>query len=212
MSEMRTKVPIWAPISVCALLLLLPACNGRVSNPVEPEGPELLGVSAPQNAPPPEKGGGGRPAPASFTVVNSGNVTGSGTAKGGTKKNSSQIVANDMTLDLTFFANEAVIAGGSTCFGDGTFTGAETINEANDGHDFATFYFEANGTDGTPGIKYVLNRPGDITGTWLPTKEDSGTFTAASWEMSARGKNNKLACTGSGTFTTATTSLVTRDC
>jgi hypothetical protein len=63
MSEMRTKIPIWTPISVCALLLLLPACHGRVSNPVEPEGAELPGVSAPA------KGGGGKSQPATLDLA-----------------------------------------------------------------------------------------------------------------------------------------------
>ena len=198
------------------VLLVAPflwGCQEQGSTPLTPVAPENPGFEAAART------------FALFTVENLGDVTGmSTTAKGGTKKNDAQIVANDIMLDLTFFKTAASgLTDGATCFGAGSFEGDEAINQpkAADGTDFVLFFFKAKGNNGTPGIKYALEMRGTITrktgtgtgGTfWLPTKNNPATFTAASWEMSAQGKNHQLACKGSGTFTNPTTIDVERNC
>lgn len=208
---MRSRLSNIVGIALTALLL-----QGCDLSPTAPSSEPATNQAGLASAASPGSGAGVK-AGFSYTVDHFGDVTGSAGAVGGTKKNDTAILADPITLNLTFFKNQT---GWETCFDAVWFTGSEQINERSSGAqatDFVLFFFDAKGKDGTPGIHYSLHMLGDISGTWPPEPGQEGTFTAGNnpvgpqWEISARGKDRRLACAGSGSFGQQTGIVVTRN-
>ena len=153
-----------------------------------------------------------KPQSGTFDVAVTGDVNSGGVTKesNATRLNSTQVVARAMPLDLSFFANEATIPGGSNCFGAFSGNGALAIKlekKNSPTKAVASYFFEAFGKDGTTEIAYQLQMFGTIAGDWLP-KADGTPSTVAldSWEMKFDTKGGKKkACTGSGAFNSTIT-------
>ncbi len=147
---------------------------------------------------PPPNGGGTEEA--TFSVTLSGNVSGGPqqfTDFVGPTRTSLHV---SITLDLGFFQKK--VADGTTCF-DASESGRLVLGQDAEDPSSATvrFSFDANGTDGTTLVQYLLLLSGviDVPGNWPPAVGDPNTISGGEFELRAyRGPGKKVACRGVG--------------
>ena len=205
---MRLKPYFTVTLSLTAMLLV-----GCSQQDTSINAPEIASVSfAPGGIPGKPDGGGGETKEATFAATFSGEVSGdkhtwTQNISNGTKITNTPY-GSEITLDMSFFSPQL-----GNCF-SGTYVGPLQVGEAKKnepGSAKAWFWFNANGTDGTTDIVYMLRMYGTLADpeNWPPTVGDSNTLTLTIWEMHIEGNKFKdVACTGNGNF--STTVLVER--
>ena len=153
-----------------------------------------------------------------FSFDAMGDVSGYDENRNTIKKKTTQLVSSwppGMFLDISFFqAVNFKNGSGADCFPDGDYTGPFVVLQQRDGSARVDFYFVANGTDGSPDHKYVLQLFGtfDDPGNFPPALGSSIIMSAPAWLMSTegRGQARKVTCTGDGDAGFAATVAVTR--
>ena len=207
---MRLK-PIFT-ITLTLTAMLLVGCSQQDTSL---NGPEIASVSLAKGGIPGKPDGGsdgGGGEEATFAVTFSGDVSGDKHSWTQSISNGTKIIntpyGSEITLDMSFFSSLG------NCFQSPSYIGPLQVGEAKKnepGSAKAWFWFNANGTDGTTDIKYMLRMYGtfEAGAPWLPTVLDPNTLTLDIWEMHIEGNKFKdVACTGNGTF--STTVLVER--
>ena len=126
-----------------------------------------------------------------------------------------------MELDISFFKDLDFNNGdGAVCFpggpglDDGHYEGPFVISQNRNGTAQVDFYFVANGTDGSPDHKYVLQLFGTFipANNFPPTLDTEVVMSAPAWLMltEGRGQARKVTCIGDGDSGFAATVIVTR--
>ena len=132
------------------------------------------------------------------------------------------LVMGPMDIDLTpYFLgvkfNKMKDGGpsGADCFSERTYySNALSVGKYRDGTAHARFDFYSYGTDEPLDLHYKLWMYGTFDGTWPPLNGFPTYVHFTEWQLLTSGKGGKLqkiSCTGSGTFDTGVTIVVTRD-
>ena len=209
---MRLKPYFTITLSLTAMLLV--GCNQQDTSL---NAPEIASVSLAPGGDHPHNpgGGGGGGEEATFAVTFIGDVSGdkhswTQSISNGTKITNTPF-GSEITLDMSFFSSLG------NCFQSPSYIGPLQVGEAKKnepGSAKAWFWFNANGTDGTTDIKYMLRMYGEFEAgaPWLPTVGNSNKLSFNIWEMHIEGNKFKdVACTGStGKEGFSTTVLVER--